>query len=151
MPSCASDAKNVRIAKSVCERPAERVTHRRITSVCWALTGTFKRLTATPERFAATYDAHMKRLDPMGLIPRYVRPTPPAPVTIMVSKAPGGWFLFTRHFEIDQDPHYGKDENGWCGYYFRPDQQTAQDLLAMAEYARKKAIASGSYSPPSPN
>lgn len=38
-----------------------------------------------------------------------------------------------RHSEIDHDPSYGVDEDGWVGYYFRADEADASELLAMGK------------------
>lgn len=85
-----------------------------------------------------TYDRHMRLIDPMGNPPRQYRPHQPAGVKprVMVSKVPGGWFLFTRNCELDDEtPSYGVDSKGWAGYYFARSEATEGELLKRGQDA----------------
>lgn len=74
--------------------------------------------------------------DPMMRTPEVHYRHRPSDIEVMVSTTPGGFFLFTRNYELEQyTPDYGMDVSGWCGYWFIAGTHPAETYSSLASYA----------------
>lgn len=74
----------------------------------------------------------------MGVMPVEFYPRLPDRPRVKVSKVPGGWYLYTQYAELEQEPNYGPDEDGWCGYHFSEYDYDRLSVLAQGVAAYKR-------------